>query len=89
MSIVPLQYFRIDGFYIVDLETGNLETGENTSTLLPQWVYQRLLTDEKWTCLRVNGPGSKAKETAGDAIVSSCPVPVEDKTTNVERTSDS
>jgi hypothetical protein len=35
MSIVPLQYFRIDGTYIVDLETG-----ENASTLLPQWVYQ-------------------------------------------------
>jgi hypothetical protein len=84
MSIVPLQYFRIDGTYIVDLETG-----ENPSTLLPQWVYQKLLTDERWTCLRLNGPGSKAKETAGDAIVSSCPVPVEGKTTNVERTFDS
>jgi hypothetical protein len=84
MSIVPLQYFRIDGTYIVDLETG-----ENASTLLPQWVYQKLLTDKNWTCLRLNGPGSKAKETAGDAIVSSCPVPAEGKTTDVDRTSDS
>lgn len=31
MSIVPLQYFRINGLYIVDLETGE-------NMLLPQWA---------------------------------------------------
>jgi hypothetical protein len=65
MSIVPLQYFRITVSYIV-----NLETGENTPTLLPPWLYQKLIADENYTCLRVNflGKAKEAKETTGNAV---------------------
>ena len=64
MSIIPLQYFHIDGSYIV-----NLETRDNTPTLLKPWLYQKLIEDKDYTCLRVNFLG-KVKETADDTIVS-------------------
>lgn len=67
MSIVPLQFFRIDGSYIVDLESGQNPT---IPTFLPQWLYHRMITKE-WECLRVGKNWrAKAKETAGDAVVS-------------------